>query len=303
MELMTQTLMLLREKCHFYGYIHVKAIPGASPELIEQAGYFADRMSCNLELPTGEGLARLAPQKSRKKILLPMRQIQNGIAANKNELTLYKHAPQFVPAGQSTQMIIGATPETDLQIMQVSQSLYEKFQLKRVFYSAYVAVNSDSMLPALTQRPPLLREHRLYQADWLLRFYGFRAEELLDEDHPNFNTLLDPKCHWALRHLEEFPVEVNRADYHTLLRVPGIGVTSAKRICRARRENRLDFADLKKIGVVLKRAIYFITCSGRMMYTIPWNQEFYFQKSIGCQRAASGSCEGAGAFIPPDVPV
>ncbi|WP_346697610.1 putative DNA modification/repair radical SAM protein [Catenibacillus scindens] len=280
MELMTQTLMLLREKCHFYGYIHVKAIPGASPELIEQAGYFADRMSCNLELPTGEGLARLAPQKSRKKILLPMRQIQNGIAANKNELTLYKHAPQFVPAGQSTQMIIGATPETDLQIMQVSQSLYEKFQLKRVFYSAYVAVNSDSMLPALTQRPPLLREHRLYQADWLLRFYGFRAEELLDEDHPNFNTLLDPKCHWALRHLEEFPVEVNRADYHTLLRVPGIGVTSAKRICRARRENRLDFADLKKIGVVLKRAIYFITCSGRMMYTIPWNQEFIFRNLL-----------------------
>ncbi len=264
MELICETVRMLRETFHFFGYIHVKAIPGADPMLIERAGYYADRMSCNLELPTAESLMKLAPQKSRKKILTPMRQIQNRITQNKNELTVYRHAPKFVPAGQSTQMIIGATPETDLQIMQVSESLYERFSLKRVFYSAYVSVNNDALLPTLPQGPPLLREHRLYQADWLLRFYGFKASELLDEARPNFNTLLDPKCDWAVRHLEGFPVEVNRADYYTLLRVPGIGVRSARRICQARRSAVLDFADLKKLGVVLKRAVYFITCSGRM---------------------------------------
>ena len=266
MELIYQTIYKLRNEYHFQGYIHVKAIPGADPALIRKTGFLADRMSVNLELPTAEGLSRLAPNKHRKNILTPMRQIQNGIKANKNEIVLYKKAPQFVAAGQSTQMIIGATPENDYQLMMVAESLYQKFELKRVFYSAFVNVNEDKELPALPGGPPLLREHRLYQADWLLRFYGFKAEELLSESRPNFNVLLDPKADWALRHLELFPVEVNRADYQMLLRVPGVGVKSAQRIVRARRNAPLRFEDLKKIGVVLKRALYFLTCSGRLMY-------------------------------------
>lgn len=263
---------LLREDHNFKGYIHVKAIPGADPGIIEATGYLVDRMSCNLELPTGEGLKKLAPHKTRKTILKPMRQIQDGISVSRNELMVYKHARHFVPAGQSTQMIIGATPETDYQIINVAQSLYERFSLKRVFYSAYVAINEDKDLPMLLEGPPLLREHRLYQADWLLRFYGFKAKELLCEERPNFNTLLDPKCDWAVRNLGVFPVEVNKADYYTLLRVPGIGVNSAERICKARRFTALDFDDLKKIGVVLKRAVYFITCKGRMMYPVRFEE-------------------------------
>lgn len=274
MELLYLTLHRLRKEYHFQGYIHVKAIPGADPELVRLTGFLADRMSVNLELPTAEGLKRLAPNKHRKNILAPMRLIQNGITANKEELTVYRHTPYFVPAGQSTQMIIGATPETDYQIMSVAQSLYDKFSLKRVFYSAFVQVNEDKELPALPGGPPLLREHRLYQADWLLRFYGFRAEELLDERRPNFNALLDPKEDWALRHLEFFPVEINRADYRTLLRVPGIGVKSAKRIVGARRSGILRFADLRKIGVVLKRAQYFITCEGKMLFPIKLEEDF-----------------------------
>ncbi len=266
MELIYQTIYKLRHECRFQGYIHVKAIPGADPALIQKTGFLADRMSVNLELPTAEGLSRLAPNKHRKNILAPMRQIQNGIKANKNELVLYKSAPRFVAAGQSTQMIVGATPENDFQLMSVAESLYQKFELKRVFYSAFVNVNEDKELPALPGGPPLLREHRLYQADWLLRFYGFTAGELLSEERPNFNVLLDPKADWALRHLELFPVEVNRADYHMLLRIPGVGVKSAQRIVKARRSGALRFEDLKKIGVVLKRALYFITCSGKMMY-------------------------------------
>ncbi len=274
MELIYQTLYQLRVRHHFNGYIHVKAIPGADPVLIEKAGFLADRMSVNLELPTADGLKALAPNKSRKTILKPMRLIQNGITENQNELMVYRKTPKFVPAGQSTQMIIGATPENDYQIMKVAEGLYQNFQLKRVFYSAFVNVNHNSNLPTLPGGPPLLREHRLYQADWLLRFYGFSAGELLSEDRPDFNIFLDPKCDWALRHLEAFPVEINRADYNTLLRVPGIGVKSANRIVKARRHSRLDFSDLKKIGVVLKRAAYFITCSGRMMYSIPQNEDY-----------------------------
>lgn len=274
MELIYQTLYQLRVRHHFNGYIHVKAIPGADPVLIEKVGFLADRMSINLELPTADGLKTLAPNKSRKTILKPMRLIQNGIMENQNELMVYHKTPKFVPAGQSTQMIIGATPENDYQIMKVAEGLYQNFQLKRVFYSAFVNVNHNSNLPTLPGGPPLLREHRLYQADWLLRFYGFSAGELLSEDRPDFNIFLDPKCDWALRHLEAFPVEINRADYNTLLRVPGIGVKSANRIVKARRHSRLDFSDLKKIGVVLKRAAYFITCSGRMMYSIPQNEDY-----------------------------
>lgn len=266
MDLICQTLYRLRNVHHFNGYIHVKAIPGADPALIEKAGFLADRMSINLELPTSDGLKKLAPYKSRHTILRPMRQIQNGIIENKNELILYRKAPKFVPAGQSTQMIIGATPENDYQIMSVAEALYRNFDLKRVFYSAFINVNQDSNLPVLPGGPPLLREHRLYQADWLLRYYGFQVNELLSEDKPDFNIYLDPKCDWALRHLEYFPVEINSASYHTLLRVPGIGYKSAERIVKARRTARLTFDDLKKIGVVLKRALYFITCSGKMMY-------------------------------------
>ncbi|MGN1148310.1 MAG: putative DNA modification/repair radical SAM protein [Lachnospiraceae bacterium] len=274
MELLYRTIYLLRNRYRFNGYVHVKAIPGADPRLIQLTGYLADRMSVNLELPTAEGLKNLAPNKHRKNILAPMRQIQNGIAENKNELVLYRNAPRFVGGGQSTQMIIGATPESDYQILNVAESLYNKFDLKRVFYSAFVKVNEDKALPALPGGPPLLREHRLYQADWLLRFYGFKAGELLSEDRPFFNVMLDPKEDWAVRHLEQFPVEVNRASYEMILRVPGIGVKSAQRIMNARRTANLDFEALKKIGVVLKRALYFITCNGRMMYRTKLEEDY-----------------------------
>lgn len=274
MELIYRTLLLLRHQYRFNGYIHVKAIPGADGGLIQSVGFLADRMSINLELPTAEGLRELAPNKHRKNILTPMRQIQNGIKENRNELVVYRNAPHFVTGGQSTQMIIGATPENDYQIMSVAENLYQKFDLKRVFYSAFVNVNQDASLPALAGGPPLLREHRLYQADWLLRFYGFKAGELLDEKRPYFNVMLDPKEDWAVRHLECFPVEVNRAPLEMLLRIPGVGVKSAHRIVAARRSTRLDFKDLKKIGVVLKRALYFITCSGKMMYPTKLEEDY-----------------------------
>lgn len=283
MELLYQTLWQLRKVFHFQGYIHVKAIPGAPPELIEKVGFLADRMSVNLELPTAEGLKRLAPHKTRKTILTPMRQIQKRRGENKEELAFFQKAPKFVPAGQSTQMIIGAANENDYQILSVAESLYQKFGLKRVFYSAFVRVNEDDRLPALPGGPPLLREHRLYQADWLLRFYGFQAEELLSEKHPNFNPLLDPKCDWALSHLEKFPIEIHTASYETLLRVPGIGVNSARRIIRARRFGKLDFGDLKKIGVVLKRAVYFITCGGKTMYPMRFEENFILQNLLNTQ--------------------
>ena len=263
-----------------------------APELVQRMGYLADRMSVNLELPTAEGLRTLAPNKHRKNILTPMRQIQNGIHANKEELILYRKSPHFVSGGQSTQMIIGATPETDYQILNVAESLYQKFELKRVFYSAFVKVNEDKSLPALPGGPPLLREHRLYQADWLLRFYGFRAEELLDERRPYFNVMLDPKEDWAVRHLECFPMEINRAPYGDLLRVPGIGVKSASRIIKARRTGSLDYRHLKKMGVVLKRAIYFITCNGRMMYDfLKVEEDFITRRLVGEEKALQQSYE------------
>ncbi len=274
MELIYRTIRLLRNKYRFNGYIHVKAIPGADSELIRQTGFLVDRMSVNLELPTAEGLRTLAPNKHRKNILAPMREIQNGIHNNREDIVLYRNAPRFVSGGQATQMIIGATPESDYQIINVAENLYRKFELKRVFYSAFVNVTGDSTLPALPGGPPLLREHRLYQADWLLRFYGFEAGELLDERRPFFNAMLDPKEDWAVRHLEEFPVEINRAPYQKLLRVPGIGVKSAKRIVAARRCTKLAFSDLKKLGVVLKRAVYFITCNGRMMYPTKLEEDY-----------------------------
>ena len=296
MDLIYQTLKKLREEYHFHGYIHVKAIPGADPVLIEKTGFLADRMSINLELPTADGLKKLAPGKSRSKILTPMRQIQKKIAVNQYELMEYRKAPAFVPAGQSTQMIVGATPENDFQMMMVAEALYQNYDLKRVFYSAFVPVNKDSSLPALPGGPPLLREHRLYQADWLMRFYGFRAGELLSEERPNFNVFLDPKCDWALRHLELFPVEVNRADYYTLLRVPGMGVKSAQRIVAARKSGPLDFDALKKIGVVLKRAVYFITCSGRMMYPVKIEEDYITRHLVGEERRKVWDIESSGTF-------
>lgn len=281
MELIYETVLRLRTVYHFHGYIHVKAIPGADPQLIQQTGFLVDRMSCNLELPTAEGLRSLAPNKPRRQLLKPMRQIQKQITVSKHELALYRHAQPFVPAGQSTQMIIGATGESDYQIMSVSEALYGRFKMKRVFYSAYVGVNEDSRLPAVGTLPPLLREHRLYQADWLIRFYGFKAAELLSKRQPNFNLLLDPKCDWAVRHLEAFPVEVMTADYYQLLRVPGLGVNSARRICRARRYGGLRFEDLKKMGVVLKRAMYFITCQGRVYMPFRMDERFITTNLLG----------------------
>ena len=303
MELLYRTIWLLRNQYHFNGYVHVKAIPGADPELVERMGYLADRMSVNLELPTAEGLRTLAPNKHRKNILTPMRQIQNGIHANKEELILYRKSPVFVSGGQSTQMIIGATPETDYQILNVADNLYQKFELKRVFYSAFVKVNEDKSLPALPGGPPLLREHRLYQADWLLRFYQFEADEILDKDNPNFNPYLDPKCNWAVQHYGLFPVDVNRAPFEMLLRVPGIGPKSARRIWHARKQASLGLDELRRMGVVLKRAQYFITCNG-------FSGAHPGQGSAGRERITralidpnvfSGGVEQLSMFSPPAV--
>ena len=293
MELIYAALYKLRYEYNFQGYIHVKAIPGADQRLIRMTGYLADRMSVNMELPTAESLRLLAPHKSRKNILAPMRLVQEKMKENRQEITVYRSAPRFVPAGQSTQMIIGATPETDYQILRVTESLYKKFDLKRVFFSAFVQVNEDKALPSIREQgPPLLREHRLYQADWLLRFYHFEADELLDEENPNFNVLLDPKCCWALKHLETFPVEINRADYYTLLRVPGIGYKSAGRIVKARRLGSLEFEDLKKMGVVLKRALYFITCGGKMMYPVRIDEDYITRNLLNTKERLPEGADG-----------
>ena len=357
MEKMCETLLLLRTRYHFNGYIHVKTIPGASDELLAAAGYLADRISVNMELPTEEALRSLAPNKTMKNILNPMGKVQSTIASHRiaigksaymersrgnqflnrsifsddsrktfkerlnvqnadirlkdstpvrkdrqtfsrKEAQIPKYAltwenacqlapldmsdlkRSFAPAGQSTQMIIGATGESDYTLLQTTQALYQGFDLKRVFYSAYIPLNEDSILPQIGTPPPLLREHRLYQADWLLRFYGFQADELLSETQPHFNELLDPKCDWALHHLEHFPVEVETASYATLLRVPGIGPKSASRITYARRYGRLNFESLKKMGVILKRAHYFITCGGRQMYRTPVEETYITRQLI-----------------------
>lgn len=380
------TLRLLRDTYGFMGYIHVKVIPGGDPALVEMLGWYADRLSVNLELPTAEGLRQLAPHKSRKNILTPMRQIQGCIDESRNRLGMmggnrsaFWHTKQrlaregsalaggtekvladkeesrgdketnansqaehresvpsddslrierrdlsrevrdltdgaargylqfappqsmkgrkgFAVGGQSTQMIIGATQETDYQLIQVAEALYQSFDLKRVFYSAFVKVNDDSRLPDIPGGPPLLREHRLYQADWLFRYYGFSAGELLSEKQPNFNVFLDPKCDWAIRNLHHFPVEVTTADYFTLLRVPGIGPKSARRIISTRRSGRLDFAVLKRLGVVLKRAKYFLTCNGRMQYGGPIGEDSITNCLIGeDSRHRKGHLDAYGA--------
>lgn len=272
MERLVESVSILRNEYNFNGYIHCKTIPGCSKELIDKLGTLVDRLSINIELPSNNSLKLLAPQKEKSGILDPMSYVSKNIYQNKIDNNKFKK--DFVPAGQTTQLIVGATPESDLKILKLSEGLYNKLSLKRVYYSAYVSVNEDKNLPTL-ESPPLLRENRLYQADWLLRFYGFKADELLDDNNPNFNNVLDPKCDWALRNIDKFPIEINKADYFTLLRVPGIGVISAKKIIRARRQFSLDFEALKKLGVVLKRAKYFITCKGKYFDKVyKFNQSF-----------------------------
>ncbi|MFI5358814.1 MAG: putative DNA modification/repair radical SAM protein [Halanaerobiales bacterium] len=279
MELLLKTIRILREEYRFNGYIHLKAIPGADYSLIAQAGKYADRMSVNIELPSRQSLKLLAPDKNLTDILTPMKNIGQAISQYREEKKKYRKADSFVPAGQSTQLIVGASPEPDYQILKISETLYESFNLRRVYYSAYVPVNSDNLLPAV-RRPPLLREHRLYQADWLLRFYKFKADELLDRENPNFDIELDPKANWALRNLEFFPVEINKADYELLLRVPGIGVKSARRIVTARRNGSISYYDLEKFGVVLKRARFFITCQGKYYGGIPLREDLIRSRLI-----------------------
>lgn len=271
MEQLYESVRILREEYKFNGYIHLKAIPGADLSLIEAAGKLVDRMSLNIELPSNRGLQLLAPQKKRETILKPMGFVTSKIIESKDNRKIFRSASNFVPGGQSTQLIVGATPDHDLKIMRLSEGLYKSYGLKRVYYSAYVPVSTNPNLPALS-RPPLLREHRLYQADWLLRFYGFNSNELLDEENPNFDPQLDPKCSWALRNIHMFPVDINKADYEMLLRIPGVGVRSFRKIIAARKVKQLDFDDLKKLGIVLKRARFFITCKGKYFSTIGLNE-------------------------------
>ena len=252
----------LRKVYNFGGYIHLKAIPGSDEDLIKKAGNLVDRMSVNLELPSSRSLKLLAPEKNKQDILSPMKTIKNNISINKYERKKFKNANLFVPGGQSTQLIVGASKETDLNILNLSENLYNKMNLKRVYYSAYVPVNTDKNLPTI-KNPPTLREHRLYQGDWLLRFYGFKASEHLSHKNPNFDINFDPKTSYALNNLDNFPIEINEASYEALLRVPGIGVRGARKIILTRKVGFLDFYDLKKLGIVLKRAQYFITCKGK----------------------------------------
>lgn len=271
MERLYETVYKLRNKHNFNGYIHLKAIPGADQELIDKVGLLVDRMSINLELPSNNSLKLLAPDKDKSKILAPMKKISKGIIENKIERKISSKLPSFVPGGQSTQIIIGASPETDLKILSLSENLYQKLSIKRVYYSAFVPVTSDKRLPDL-KNPPTLREHRLYQADWLLRFYGFSSKELLNEENPNFDINLDPKTDWALRNIHLFPIELNTAPPEMLLRVPGLGATSVKRILAIRRVSHIRFEDLKKIGIVLKRAQYFITCLGKYYGSVGFDE-------------------------------
>ena len=267
MELLIETILLLRNKYHFNGYIHAKAIPGASELLLKKLGSIVDRLSANVELPTENGLKLLAPNKGGKKV----DKIMNYVKDN--------HSRKFVPAGQSTQMIIGATKESDLDIMSKSSNMYDKYNLKRVFYSAYIPVNKDNLLPNLVT-PPLVRENRLYQADWLLRFYNFKVDDLLNESNPNFNVLVDPKTDWALRHLDEFPKEINSCSYYELLKIPGVGVKSAKRIISSRRQFTIELSDLKRMGVVLKRAKYFILCNGKYFTNSAFFKKNFIEANI-----------------------
>ena len=291
MERMVEVLSILRSM-DFNGYIHIKAIPGASRHLLDKAGFLADRMSVNIELPSQQSLMLLAPDKSKNSIIAPMEHIKERISENDGAK---RGAGSYSPAGQSTQIIIGATPDSDKQILSLSQGLYNKYSLKRVYYSAYMPVTNHKALVKITH-PPLLREHRLYQADWLLRFYGFNAEEILDDKLPMLDERLDPKACWAVRHPEFFPVEINKANLYTLLRVPGIGNISARRILQARRMASVNFDDLKKVGVVLKRAAYFITCKGQYMPQLKMSPEGMYQSLVALDKKPFVLTWGADNF-------
>lgn len=268
MERLVRVVKDLRLIHRFNGYIHMKSIPGASQELVNEAGLYADRLSVNIEIPNEKSLQTLAPEKDFKSVFTPMRYIQQGVLQSVEERKRFRHAPRFAPAGQSTQMIVGATPDRDKDILRLSSALYQRPTLKRVYYSGFVPVNAyDDRLPALKQ-PPLVRENRLYQADWLLRFYQFKVDEIVDDAYPDLDLEVDPKLSWALRHPEAFPVDVNKADYERLLRIPGVGVKSAKLILVSRRYGQLGAVQLKKMGVVMKKAQYFITCRELPMQTV-----------------------------------
>ena len=261
MERLVRVVKKLRLEERFNGYIHLKTIPGASEDLIREAGMYADRMSINLEMPTESGLKLLAPDKSHQEVIDPLNMVQKQIVQYKEEKKLIKSVPKFVPAGQSTQMVIGATPETDKDIMQTADTFYRNFSLKRVYYSGYIPISNDNRLPVLGSQPPLIRENRLYQTDWLMRFYGFHVNELLNDANPHLDIDIDPKLSWALRNLHYFPIDINVANYKMILRVPGIGVGSAKKIVQARKFGKLRIDQLKKIGVSYNRAKHFITCA------------------------------------------
>ena len=268
MERLVRVAKDLRTIHRFNGYIHLKSIPGASRELINEAGLYADRMSVNIEIPKEENLKMLAPEKDHQSVYQPMKYIQQGVLVNKEDRKKFRHVPRFVPAGQSTQMIVGATPESDKDILFLSNALYQHPTMRRVYYSGYISVNTyDKRLPTLKQ-PPLVRENRLYQADWLLRFYQFKVDEIVNDTYPNLDLEIDPKLSWALRHPEHFPIDINKADYEMILRIPGIGVKSARLIVASRRFSKLGFYELKKMGVVMKKAQYFITCQELPMQTV-----------------------------------
>ena len=268
MERLVRAIKDLRLIHRFNGYIHMKSIPGASQELVNEAGLYADRLSVNIEIPNEQSLQILAPEKDFKSVFAPMRYIQQGVLQSSEERKRFRHAPRFAPAGQSTQMIVGATADTDKDILRLSSALYQRPTMKRVYYSGFIPVNDyDTRLPMLKQ-PPLVRENRLYQADWLLRFYQFKVDEIVNDAYPDLDLELDPKLSWALRNPQAFPVDINKADYEMLLRVPGIGVKSAKLIVVSRRYGRLGAEQLKKIGIVMKKAQYFITCNELPMHTV-----------------------------------
>ncbi|WP_242927814.1 putative DNA modification/repair radical SAM protein [Pontibacter vulgaris] len=279
MERLVRVAKKLRQEHKFNGYIHLKTIPGASEELIKEAGLYADRLSVNIELPSEQSLQQLAPEKNYSEILVPMGNIKEQLVQAKEERKIFKSAPIFAPAGQSTQLIVGASAENDQQILQLSDNLYKSYSLKRVYYSGYVPVSSDNRLPILTE-PPIIRENRIYQADWLMRFYGFDVKEIVDDQHPNLDLEIDPKLSWALRNRHGFPVEMNTADYEMILRVPGIGVKSAKKIVSARRFAPLNFEHLRQMGVVLKRAKYFITCQAKSLQRQDFESQLIRQKIL-----------------------
>ena len=261
MERLLLVVKKLRLEQRYNGYIHLKTIPGASEDLIKEAGLYADRMSINLEMPTEAGLKLLAPEKNHEDVIKPLEFVQQNIVQFAADKKLIKHVPKFVPAGQSTQMVIGATPETDQEIMYMANAFYKNFSLKRVYYSGYVPISNDSRMPVLGTQPPLLRENRLYQTDWLMRFYGFKVQEILNDANPNLDVDIDPKLSWAIRNMQHFPIDINKADYAMILRIPGIGVLSAQKIVQARKFGKLRIDQLKKIGVAYNRAKHFITCA------------------------------------------